>query len=361
MKWCKNCLNTSTRPRIQFDENGICNACIWADEKKKLDWGLRKKILKDIVKKIKKEKNQFDVVIPVSGGKDGSYVTYNLKKKYNLNPLCVTVHPPLRTELGYLNLENFKKNDINLIEVNLPYETHMKINKYGFINHGRPLHGWVIGIFSAVIKVAGKFNIKYIFYGEDGEVEYGGKTKLKNQPFFDLNFVKNIYLSKEYYRSLKLIKKKDLPWWNLDDADKKIKLTHWSFFENWNPYKNFIYAKKYFNYQQKTIKNIGTYTNFSQNDTFLYDLHCYLMYLKFGFGRGTQDIGIDIRRGSLTRKQGIELANLYDSESTLEHLDKYCDYFKMTKKNFNDVIDKFANKKLFRKVKNVWVPKFTII
>ena len=34
MKWCKNCLNTSTRPRIQFDENGICNAYIGDDEKK---------------------------------------------------------------------------------------------------------------------------------------------------------------------------------------------------------------------------------------------------------------------------------------------------------------------------------------
>ena len=36
MFWCKNCLNTSTRPRITFDKNGICNACQWAIEKKKL-------------------------------------------------------------------------------------------------------------------------------------------------------------------------------------------------------------------------------------------------------------------------------------------------------------------------------------
>ena len=54
------------------------------------------------------------------------------------------------------------------------------------------------------------------------------------------------------YKSLKLIQKKDLPWWTLDDVDKNIKLTHWSFFENWDPYRNFIYAKKYFNYQQKS-------------------------------------------------------------------------------------------------------------
>ncbi len=34
--WCKNCLNMSTRPRIEFNDSGICNACIWSAEKKKL-------------------------------------------------------------------------------------------------------------------------------------------------------------------------------------------------------------------------------------------------------------------------------------------------------------------------------------
>ena len=34
MYWCKNCLNTSTRPRITFDERGWCNACQWSEEKK---------------------------------------------------------------------------------------------------------------------------------------------------------------------------------------------------------------------------------------------------------------------------------------------------------------------------------------
>ena len=33
--WCKNCLNASTRPRITFDKRGYCNACQWAEEKKK--------------------------------------------------------------------------------------------------------------------------------------------------------------------------------------------------------------------------------------------------------------------------------------------------------------------------------------
>ena len=46
----------STRPRISFDERGFCNACQWMEEKKKLDWSKREKILKEIIEKTKKSK-----------------------------------------------------------------------------------------------------------------------------------------------------------------------------------------------------------------------------------------------------------------------------------------------------------------
>ena len=361
ISWCSKCLNTSTRPRITFDKENVCNACQWSSQKKNIDWNKRQLELKKFIKSLKNKKNEFDVIVPVSGGKDGSYVTYNLKEKHGLNPLCVTVNPPLRTKLGYKNLENFKKNNINLIEINLPHDSLMRTNKYGFINHGRPLHGWVISIFSAVLKVAQNFNIKAIFYGEDGEAEYGGKTDLKNNAFFDIDFVKQVYLSQEYYTALKHVEKKDIKWWDLNNINKDIKLTHWSYFENWDPYRNYIYAKKYYNYEEKDKSNMGTYTNFSQNDTYLYDLHCYIMLLKYGFGRGTQDIGIDIRRGAMTRSQGVELAKIYDADTTFEHLDMYLEYFKMKKSTFFKTLDKFANKKLFKKTKGLWTPKFTII
>ena len=38
---------------------------------------------------------------------------------------------------------------------------------------------------------------------------------------------------------------------------------------------------------------------------------------------------------------------------------EYCDYYKMTMKEFMQTIDKWANKELFEK-KNRWVPKFEI-
>ena len=58
--------------------------------------------------------------------------------------------------------------------------------------------------------------------------------------------------------------------------------------------------------------NEGTFTNFAQNDQALYALHTYLMFLKYGFGRANQDACIEIRRGALSRDQGINLVKLYD-------------------------------------------------
>ena len=93
----------------------------------------------------------------------------------------------------------------------------------------------------------------------------------------------------------------------------------------------------------------------------LYPLHTYLMYLKFGFGRANQDASIEIRRGAMTREQGIQLVKLYDNHEPRHLYDDYCRYYKITRKDLLNIIDKWANKDLFEKKKNSWVPKFEIV
>ena len=93
LKWCSNCLSMSTRPRITFDERGFCNACRWAEKKKTLNWGRRQEQLINLLDKHRSKSGGFDCMVPVSGGKDGSYVAYNLKHKYGMNPIALTLHP----------------------------------------------------------------------------------------------------------------------------------------------------------------------------------------------------------------------------------------------------------------------------
>ena len=79
-----------------------------------------------------------------------------------------------------------------------------------------------------------------------------------------------------------------------------------------------------------------TFTNFAQNDQAL--LHyMYLMYLKFGFGRATQDAGIEIRRGAMDRDQAINLVKLYDNNYPENFVDLYLDYYQISLEEFNNI------------------------
>ena len=113
--------------------------------------------------------------------------------------------------------------------------------------------------------------------------------------------------------------------------------------------------------KEKETRDSSTFINFAQTDQALYPLHMYLCYLKFGFGRALQDVGIEIRRGAMTRDQGKNLVKLYDGHYPDEFIEQYLDYYQMSLKEFNKVIDKWANKDLFKYEKGRWKPKFEII
>jgi N-acetyl sugar amidotransferase len=356
----------STRPRISFDERGWCNACQWMEEKEQLDWSIRQQELNDLLDKHRSTSGNFDCIVPVSGGKDGSYIAYNLKHKYGMNPLTVTSSPPLSLELGDQNLTNFIRSGYDNIHVSANEKAMRELNRIGFIEKGFPYYGWLISIFSVVIRTAINFNIPLIFYAEEGEVEYGGSTEHKNIPFFNIEFMVRAYFESGYDQVLKAsnLEERDLYWFKLPSQEKlqdtDIILTHWSYFEAWDPYQNYLIAKEYCGLEEANEGNVGTFTNFAQNDQALYALHAYLMYLKFGFGRATQDAGIEIRRGAMTRDQAVNLVRLYDGHYPDEFMDKYLDYYQMTQEDFDAVLDKWVNKSLFEKKDGRWVPLFIV-
>lgn len=367
--WCKNCLNMSTRPRITFDHRGWCNACQWMEEKKEIDWSFREKELEQLLKKHRSKDGTFDCITTVSGGKDGSYVSYVLKHKYNMNPLAITIRPALAMEIGDQNLLNFIQSGYDHVHLSPNTKVLDRLNKYGFIEKGFPYYGWLIAIMSAVIKTASSFKIPLIFYGEDGEVEYGGSTESKNKSLYDISYMKRVYLEGGHEKVLDRIRQDDdiseaeLSFFKFPSDEEVsevgLSFTHMSYYEPWDSYRNYVVAKEHCGLIEKEEGNEDTFTNFSQNDQALYALHAYLMYLKFGFGRATQDAGIEIRRGSMTRDQALNLVKMYDNAYPHHLIDTFLDYYKMTKKEFDMVLDKYANKKLFEKIDGIWEPKFT--
>ena len=362
--WCKKCVVMSTRPRVTFNAQGLCSACQWAEEKKTLNWKERQTKLDKLLSE-QKSNPHFQCINAVSGGKDGSYVSYNLKHKKKVNSLDITARPPLEQSIGKRNLTNFVRSGYEHMHVTPDEEAMRKINKLGFTELGYSYYGFLIAIHTVLARVAVAFNIPLIFYSEDGDVEYGGDAKHKNEGIYGIDYQISNYIEGDYYKILKMcdLNKDQLYWFTYPSKEEtsklNLKITHWSFYENWDPYRNYEIAKKYCNLEENETLNIGTYTNFSQNDQKLYLLHVYLMYLKFGFGRATMDAGIDIRRGAMSREQGIQLVKMYDSQPPEKFYDEYCEYYKMKKVDFLETIDKWVNKDLFEK-KNRWEPKFEI-
>ena len=366
LRWCSNCLAMSTRPRITFDERGWCNACRWTEKKKTLDWDARAKELERLLDKHRRQDGIFDCLVPVSGGKDGSYVAYNLKHKHGMNPLCLTVTPALPLSLGEENLRAFVESGFNHISVNPDYEAMRTLNKQGLIDMGFPYYGWLVAIQATPVRMASQLGINLIFYGEDGEVEYGGSTETSKNPVYGVAYMKKVYLEGGYDKVLDAagLEESQLFFFRfpLDSVLGKSspELTHWSYFESWDPYRNYLVAKEHCGLKEAEVSNAGTFTNFAQNDQALYALHTYLMYLKFGFGRANQDACIEVRRGAMDREQAVNLVRMYDGLYPEEFMPVYLDYYQMTKTAFDEVLDRYANKDLFTKIEGRWKPTFTV-
>ena len=109
VKFCKKCVISNQRPNsavefkhkktskketINFDNDGVCDACRVAEAKKNIvDWKQREEQLKELCDKHRKNDGSYDCLVPGSGGKDSFYQSHILKYKYGMNPLTVTWAP----------------------------------------------------------------------------------------------------------------------------------------------------------------------------------------------------------------------------------------------------------------------------
>ena len=347
MKYCSRCLTPDTRPRVTFNEDGVCNACLHAESKrfkrdgnkltpltrtqKGLKDSLMWKELETLCSRFR-GKTHWDVIVPCSGGKDGSYVAWKLKHELGMNPLCITFAPQLPTEIGKENLRNFIASGFDHIMISPDPEKYRELAIKGFKEQGRPKMPFVTGISTAILQMAIRLGIPFIMYGEEGEAEYGGASDAEQQITRD-------YLIKYYYSGEDPSKYGS--WWVLpkDEDLKKLYATHWSKFEDWDPKKHALLAIEKCGLRGED--QVGTFTRHSQLDDKLQDLHAYMMFVKFGFGRATSDANIEIRAGRMTREEGLKKVKELDGQFPAKYLKEYLEYFKMTEKEFWATVNKF--------------------
>jgi hypothetical protein len=146
IRYCRACTISNQRPRITFDEHGVCSACNFAEFKKsKIDWTKREQELVKLLDRFRRNDGGYDVIVPSSGGKDSAYIAHELKHKYGMNPLTVTWAPHLYTDIGFRNLQEMVHvGDLHNILGTPSGATHRKLTKLSFEILGdpfQPFHG----------------------------------------------------------------------------------------------------------------------------------------------------------------------------------------------------------------------------
>ena len=355
IEYCKKCLMPSTRPRIRFNKQSICNACIFLSNQKKTNWNKREKEIKKICNKFRSVNKNYDCIVPWSGGKDSSYIAYQLKFKFNMNPLLVTFSPLIPTEVGESNRRNF----LDLGFDNLLLTSNLKSSKYlskrFFLERGNPKVHWDAGIKSLPLSIAISKKIKLVFYAENGEWHYGGNVLHKDSDkklYVDEIYENNVGDDPKNWIDGNVTKKEIQPYLLPSQNDLKksgINAFYFAYFMKWDVVNNFSFLKKKFNFKTHADgRTPGTFTNFDSLDDSIDQVYYYMQMIKFGFGRCHRDISRQIQFGKMKNlKKAKKIIKKYDQEIPIKDIINFCKYIDISKKEFFEIVDMHRNKEIW--------------
>lgn len=376
VKFCKRCVISNQRPAsavefkhtinskkttMNIGEDGVCDACKMSDIKDAIDWNKREQELVKLLDKYRRNDGQYDCLVPGSGGKDSAYQSHILKYKYGMNPLTVTWPPILYTDYGRQNWINWLDSGFDNISFYRNGKVMKLLTKLSIENLLHPFQTFILGQKNLAPKIAAKFDIPLIFYGEN-EAEYGNpiadnETSLRDKSFFSYKNLDEIYLGgvsvkelREKYNVPTSDVMSFLPMSEDELKGKKIEVHYLGYYLKWTPQEVYYYAVENTGFKARPFRTQGTYSKYNSIDDKIDDLHYYTTRIKFGIGRATYDASQEIRNKHITREEGIALVKRFDGEFPDRYFQEIMDYLEMDGEYFKgELTDKFRSPHLWGK------------
>jgi N-acetyl sugar amidotransferase len=370
MRYCKKCVQPDTRPKIKFDENGVCYACKFAEERNNIvDWGKREGELKKIAEWAKKNsRGGHDCIIGVSGGKDSTFQALYAKEKLGLNCLLVNLAPDPITEWGARNIENLIQQGFDTMIFRPNPKVWKKTIKRAFYEYGNPVKPTEYPLFAVSYITAIKFGIPLIIQGENPGITLGVTEGLgEDDNALNINLGNTLNGGDASEWAVEGIDIKDLIWYQYPKKEEFDKANIRGIYLNYYAEEWSFAGNTEFSAKRGLSKRgdhdpalCGRVNPYCSIDSDMQIVNQMLKYYKFGFGFTTDEACYYIREGRMTREEGIELARKYDGKCGEKYIKDFCDYINIPAEEFWRVTDNFVNKELFEKDKATgrWEPKF---
>jgi N-acetyl sugar amidotransferase len=375
VKFCRTCVISNQRPNtsvefkhtqdskkatIGFDADGVCDACRVAEQKKlRIDWAEREARLRELCDRHRRDDGHFDCLVPGSGGKDSFYAAHILKTKYGMHPLTVTWAPHTYTDWGWRNMQRWIHAGFDNILMTPNGRVHRLLTRLALEKLLHPFQPFILGQKNIAPKMALRFGIPLIFYGEN-EAEYGnpiqGNAEAKRDyKYYATKGDDNVFISGVSVKNLLSdfgLNHNDLDAYmpaNPDDLERQNVDVHYlGYYLKWHPQSCYYYSVEHGNFEASPERTPGTYSKYNSIDDRIDDLHYYTTYIKFGIGRATYDAAQEIRSGDITREEGVALVRRFDGEYPERFMDQNLAYLSLNEREFPVAAKMFEQPELDR-------------
>jgi len=380
--FCKKCVISNQRPSsfpefkhtkerknahyMNFDDQGVCDACKQAEIKNAIDWESREKELLKLLDEHRGDGTYYDCLVPGSGGKDSALQAHILKYKYGMNPLTFTWPPILYTEYGYENWKNWIEiGGFDNIVLKPSGHVMKLLTRLSIVNLLHPFQTFFYGQKNLAPKIAARYDIPLIFYGEN-EAEYGNPiadntNSLRDKSYWSVKQYNDIHLGGVSIKTLKdkyKLKDVDLhlftPPTENELTNKNLQIHYLGYYLKWTPQEAYYYAVENTGFKARPFRTQGTYSKYNSIDDKIDDLHFYTLNVKFGIGRATYDASQEIRNKHINREEGKALVSRFDGEFPDRYFGEIMDFIEIKPERFYDLCDEFRSPHLWNKVNGEW-------
>ena len=354
LQYCTRCCLPETMEGITFDEFGVCTPCRSSEEKMHINWKDKQTELVEILNKFR-NKNYYDCILPISGGKDSTFQAYVLDRVYKVNSLAVTHGTNWMSLTGRYNLENcINKFNLDHLFFLPNRNTINKVAKRSPKLIGDACWHCHIGTQTFPMQTAVKWKIPLMVYGEsiaerDGRGSYKKILKPKDKYYYGLNVSAKVEPVKYVDNNTKY---SEVQIWNYPSKQEMIESNiiylHLGDYIFWDEQKQTEFIINQFSWKiNDRVEN--TYKGYKSNECIMAGVHDYLNFIKRGVGRATLHASDDVRRGLIKRDEAINLIKEYDPQRP-HALDYFLKITNLKEKNLENKIiasrkfSKFASK-----------------
>ena len=363
---------TQKHSTMSINEDGICDACQFAEQKESIDWEQREEELLRLLDKHRRNDGYYDCVVPGSGGKDSVYAAHILKYKYSMHPLTVTWPPIVYTDIGWKNFRSWiDVGGFDNISFNYNGKIHSLLTKLSIENLLHPFQPFILGQKNLAPRIALKYGIPLIFYGEN-EAEYGNpiaenSTSLRDKSYYTMQNISEVYLGgvsvQELFDKYKLTLNDVQTYLPADSNELKnanIEVRYLGYYLKWTPQEAYYYSVEHSGFQANPVRSEGTYSKYISLDDRIDIFHYYTLYIKFGIGRATYDASQEIRNKHITREEGVALVQRFDGEFPEKYFNEIMEHIGMKPERFVELCDEFRSPHLWNKENGEWKLRYQV-